>query len=417
MNDQLLTRAEILIQQKRYAEASDLLQELLTTDPNNVFVMAMLAEVKVHSGEFSTAEHHIDQAIGMAPDLDQLHFIRAQVMLQTDRADDAEAELKTAASINPAQPQYFAFWSHVKLSRKKYGEALELAEKALELDAQNILAINARSTALLKLNRKEESFAAIQGALREDPNNAFTHANYGWSELEKGDHRRALKHFQESLKIDPSNEYAQAGMLQALKARYLLYRWFLQYAFWMSNLTSRYQWAVIIGFYLAFRVIRGISNSNPSLAPFLQPVLVLMGVVAFSTWVTAPLSNLFLRLNTYGKHLLSKEEKLSSNLVGIALGVALLGLVGYLTTSSVVALAITIYGLGMMVPCSMIFLETKNKYAFPIYCGSMAVVGLLAVASTITTGQLYSTMGTIFVLGFVGFQWFANFLMIKRDNT
>ncbi|MEM9329404.1 MAG: tetratricopeptide repeat protein [Bacteroidota bacterium] len=417
MNQQLLHRAEILIQQKRFSEAADLLQQLLTADPNNVFVMAMLAEVKVHAGELQAAERHIDEAIGMAPDLDELHFIRAQVMLQSKRMDDAEKDLETATSINPTQAQYFALWAHIKLGRKRPQEALELAEQALALDAHNILAVNARSTALLKLDRKSESFATIEGALREDPNNAFTHANYGWSELEKGDHRKALGHFKESLRHDPTNEYAQAGMIQALKARYLLYRWFLQYSFWMANLTAKYQWAVIIGFYVAFRLLRGVADSNPGLAPFLQPILVLMGIVAFSTWVTTPLSNLFLRLNIYGKHLLSRQERLSSNLVGVALIIGLSGLIGYLATGAVIALAITVYGFGMMVPCSMIFLETKRQFAFPIYCGTMAVVGLLAIVSTYTTNNLYTSMGTIFLLAFVGFQWFANFVMIRSDNS
>ncbi len=416
MNNQLLTRAEILIRQKRYDEASELLQELLTMDPGNVFILAMLSEVKVHAGDLNAAEQHINQAIGMAPDVDQLHFIRAQVKLQSEDLDEAEEELKTAASLNPGQSQYFALWAHIKLRRKKFQEALDLSEKSMELDATNVLAINARSTALLKLNRKEESISAIQGALREDPNNSFTHANYGWSELEKGDHRKALTHFQEALRNDPTSEYAQAGMMQALKARYLLYRWFLQYAFWMSSLTQRYQWAVIIGFYLVFRAIRGISNTNPALTPFLQPILVLMGVIAFSTWITTPLSNLFLRFNAYGKHLLSKEEKQSSNLVGIFLLVGIGGAVGYFITSHVLALAIAIYGLGMMVPCSMLFLETKRKYALPTYCLTMGIVGLLAVADTYMTGTLDGALGTIFLLAFVGFQWFANFVMIKRDN-
>ena len=31
--------------------------------------------------------------------------------------------------------------------------------------------------------------------MREDPNNSYTHANYGWGLLEKGNHKKALEHF------------------------------------------------------------------------------------------------------------------------------------------------------------------------------------------------------------------------------
>lgn len=119
----------------------------------------------------------------------------------------------------------------------------------MEIDAENLSALNARSTALNKLNRKEESFETIQDALREDPNDAYTHANYGWGLLEKGHHKEALDHFKEALANDPSFEYAQLGMLQAIKANNPIYRVFLKYSFWMSNLTAKYQWGVIIGFY------------------------------------------------------------------------------------------------------------------------------------------------------------------------
>ncbi|MCH5600269.1 hypothetical protein [Niabella ginsengisoli] len=61
-----------------------------------------------------------------------------------------------------------------------------MADKALEIDAENLLGLNMRSSALVKLNRKEESFETIEGALRNDPNNAYTHANYGWGLLENG---------------------------------------------------------------------------------------------------------------------------------------------------------------------------------------------------------------------------------------
>ena len=81
---------------------------------------------------------------------------------------------------------------------------MELADRSLEIDAENLLGLNTRSTALLKLNKSEESFSTIEGALREDPNNAYTHANYGWGLLEKGSHKKALEHFKESLKHNPN---------------------------------------------------------------------------------------------------------------------------------------------------------------------------------------------------------------------
>ena len=68
--------------------------------------------------------------------------------------------------------------------------------------------------------------------------------------------QKALEHFKESLSKDPNFEFAQVGLLEAIKATNPIYRLFLKYAFAMSKLTAKYQWAVIIGFYLLFKLLR-----------------------------------------------------------------------------------------------------------------------------------------------------------------
>ncbi|MEL7005773.1 MAG: tetratricopeptide repeat protein, partial [Bacteroidota bacterium] len=311
---------------------------------------------------------------------------------------------------------YFALLANIKLSRKKFQEALELSNKALELDAENILGLNTRSSALLKLNDKEESFKTIEGALKEDPNNAYTHANYGWGLLEKGDHNKALKHFKESLKNDPNFSYAQAGMMEALKAKYLVYRLFLKYAFWMSNLTARYQWGVILGFYFASRGLNSLAANNAAWEPFITPILTLMAIIAFSTWVITPISNLFLRLNKYGKHLLSRKQMLSSNFVGVSAVIFLLSILAYVIMSDERWIVTAAFGFAMMVPFSTMFAPTKYKYSLLIYTGIMLILGLVAIFEAFATGRLLNQYTTIFFFAFIGFQFVANYLLIREDN-
>ncbi len=304
----------------------------------------------------------------------------------------------------------------IKLSRKQFEEALELANKALEIDAENLLGLNIRSTALIKLNKHEESFHTIEGALREDPNNAYTHANYGWGLLEKGDHKKAMEHFRESLKNDPNSGYAQSGMLEALKATNPVYRLFLKYSFFMSNLTAKYQWGVIIGFYVVFRILKSVATNNEALQPYLYPLLVALAVVAFSTWVLNPVSNLFLRFNTYGKLLLDKNEKTSSNFVAASMATFVIGILLYFILGDDKFLSVVVFGFAMMLPFSLMFSPTKYKHAFLIYAVAMSLIGLAAIVLTFFTGELFNMLSVIFIFGFVGFQWVANYLLIKEDN-
>ncbi len=417
MADTILSRAQILMQQNRYEDAGSLLKDLLNREPNNVHVLAMLSQVKLQQDKIKEADELIDSAIGLSPDTDYLYYFKARVCLQNNQYDEAEGYLGQSIQMNPEDADYFALWAHIKLTRKNYEAALELAGNALELDPENILALNTRSTALLKLNRKEDSFRTIEGALAHDPDNAYTHSNYGWGLLEKGDHKKALEHFREALRNDPGLQSAQAGMAEALKARYVLYRAFLAFAFFMNNLTAKYQWGVILGFWLLTRVLRALSKSYEGLQPFLTPLIILIALVAFSTWVIAPISNLFLRLNPYGKYLLDKEEKLSSNLVGISLLACIAGFILYAVTQDERWIIVGLFGFAMMVPLSSMFTAVKHKHKMFAYAAVMFLLGVMAIFKTFETGEPFNMFTTFFVIGFIAYQWIANYLHIRQSNV
>jgi len=415
MTEPLLQRAEILIQQQRYADAERILKDALSTDPNDVRTLVLLTEVNFQLGKIEKAVSLIDTAIGISPESAYLFYIKARISIYQDKYEDAEKYIRQALELDPSDADFYALWASVKLSRKQFEDALEMANRALELDPENILGLNIRSTSLLKLNKHEESFQTIEGALREDPNNAYTHANYGWNLLEKGNQKKALEHFRESLKNDPNSTYAQSGMMEALKANNVFYRFFLKYAFWISNLTSKYQWGVIIGFYALSKMIRSVAESNEALQPYLNPLIILLALVAFSTWIITPVSNLFLRLSKYGKHLLSKTEIMSSNFVGISFLIFLAGLLAYFLAGELF-LPVAVFGFAMMVPLSTMFAPTKYKYSLVIYAAFMALTGIAAIWTTFATGYVFNSFTTFFAFEFIAFQLAANFLMIKQSN-
>ena len=416
IEDHRLSKVEILIQQDKFSEAEKILSNLLSEDPNNIHFLSLLAEVNLQQDKFDNANQIIDNAIGLSPDTPHLFFIKSRIAIQQGTLAQAEELINQAIESDARNADYFALLANIKLARKQFTEALDNADKALEIDSENIVGLNVRSSALNKLNRTEEAFDTIEGALREDPNNAFTHANYGWGLLEKGNHKKALEHFKEALTSDPTFAYAQAGMMEALKAKNPLYRMFLKYSFWMGNLTAKYQWGVIIGFFLGFRVLRSMARNNEALQPYLTPLIILLALFAFSTWVINPISNLFLRFNKYGQLLLNKKEKMSSNFVAASLSAFVAGLLLYFILSDERFLAIAVFGFAMMVPFSVMFSRSKYKNSMLIYTIVLAVTGIAAIGITFTSDNMFNVMTSIFIIGFVVFQWVANYLMIKEDN-
>lgn len=413
--DYKLSKLEILLQQQKYIEAEKLIKDLLQTEPNNIDYLSLFCEVKISLEQYENADEIINTAIGLSPDTSYLFYLKSSICIQLNNYNEAEKNIEEAISLDPYYADYFAYFAFIKLNRKEFEKALELANQSLEIDPECLLGLNTRSSALIKLNKKEEAFETIEGALREDPNDSYTHANYGWGLLEKGNHKKALEHFKESLKVNPNYEYAQSGMLEAIKATNPVYKLFLKYSFWMGNLTSKYQWGVIIGFYIFQKILRAIANSNPKIEPFLQPILILLVVIAISTWIMNPIGNLFLRFNKYGQHLLSKEEKLSSNFVGISFIITVIGVILYISTFEIKYTSIIVYGIAMMLPFSIFFSDSKKKNLLKIFIIALAIIGFFAITISLYTGYLYNFLSIIFIFGFLGFQWLTNYLLIS-DN-
>jgi hypothetical protein len=184
----------------------------------------------------------------------------------------------------------------------------------------------------------------------------------------------------------------------------------------MNSLTAKYQWGVIIGIVVATRVLRAVAASNETLRPFLTPLIFLIGIIAFSTWVITPISNLFLRFNKYGQFLLSKEEKQSANVVASCLAIFLVGLVSYLVLQDDRFIVVAGFGFMMMVPGSVMFSAPGGKKLLFYYALAMAVVGIIAMVQTFITGEVMTVWAIVFVLGFVAFQWVSNFINIRAGD-
>jgi tetratricopeptide (TPR) repeat protein len=414
MTDQMIQRATLLIEHKRYQDAARELQQILAHEPNHPYALALLGITNTELGNHDEAERLIKQALGHQPDNPYFLYLMALVYVRKDKPAEASKFLLSAVSFDPHNANYFGLLSMIKLDEKNWEEALEFANRGLQSDPENLVCLNSRSTALLKLNRTEESYQTIKEALHNDPHNSHTHANLGWTLLEHGDHVKALESFREALKLDPENEHAKTGLVEALKARYWFYRVFLKYVFWLTNKNAKYQWAFVLVLFFGVRFLNTISKTNPDLAPFVTPIIYLYSAFAISTWIVRPLSNLFLRLNVYGRFALTAEEIKASTFTGIGFVIALVGAIGALTTSIEPFIGMIFYGVGFMILCGSMFKPTvpsKRAIAMALAIG-LSAIGFLFVASEFM-GLSGGFMFMIFVWGTIAYQFIINALITR----
>lgn len=318
-----LQRGMLLFQQGRHELAADETRLFLSENPDDGHGHALLAQCHSALERHPEAEAEAAAAIRLEPDSAYSHYAMARVQWSRNDPARALAAIGESIRLEPRDPDYLGVRAALLLDLKRTHEALECAGAALAEDPTHVVATNVRASALVRLGRREEAGAALDATLAREPENSWTHANRGWGHLHGGDAKSALPHFQEALRLDPGNEAARQGIVEAIKARNPVYSVMLRYVLWMHGQSGRMQWAIIAGAYVAYRLVGVIGERYPAWSPVILPLQIAYGLFAWFSWTAGPLSNLLLRLNRYGRLALSPEQVRESNWVGLFIALAL----------------------------------------------------------------------------------------------
>ena len=389
-------------------------RQALVVDPEDAVVVSLLSLGLANVDQPAQAVEAGRKAVGIDPELGLAHYALGRALLAHDDVPAAERAARESLRLDPDSDAY-ALLGQVLARRRKWKDALDAAEQGLELDAEHTGCANLRAMALGALGRGDEATQVARKALAEDPDNAATHTNHGWLLMRQGKYDEALESFRTALQLDATMVSARAGIIEALKARNGLYRLMLRYALWMGTLDTRTRWFVLLGLFFGARIARSTLRDNPELWPLLGPAIAAYAVFAISTWLADPLSNLLLRLNPFGRLVLSKPETVASNLVGGCLAVAVVAGLLALATSTAGWFALALVAFLLLMPISGAFgaFGTRAWGFLSAALVMLALVGVAAVGLSFASGEIaQGPLGTLLVGCFV-YGWVANYLLIK----
>lgn len=404
-----LSRAQMLLQQSRPAEAEREAGLAIAQDPRDPMAHALIALCRVHAERGKEALEPARAAVGLAPDIAYFHYVHAFVLHHLDRESDALVAAHEAIRLAPEEEDNFALRASIQLARRDWNAALADAEAGLALNPEHVESANLRAMALVRLGRNDEATATVDYALERAPENALSHANQGWTSLHRNDPRRAQEYFREALRLDPELEYARQGMLEALKARNPIYRGMLAYFLWMGRQTRWSQWGVIIGTYLTMRILRATAEVNPALRWVLIPVIVLFYLFIFLTWTAGPIFNLLLRFDRFGRLVLSREERHASNWFGASLLAAAAAFAWIPFGGGDTALVGGIGALILSICISATWSRRRRaRRILGLATGGLAAVGAAGVMAVGLDAPAAGGLLIVFLAGFFGFQILAN---------
>lgn len=385
-----------LVMQGRPDLAEPELRRALASDPDDPDLHVFLALALTDLGRSGEGLAEAERGVGLEPGFALAHYARAAALLDLDRGRDAEAAAREAIRLDPHDVGARVVLAAALLGRRQRDEALAVTDEALALDPEHAGAANMRAQVLVALGRRDEAAATVEGVLARNPESAHSHANRGWTLLHQNRPRDAMAAFREALRLEPDDDWARSGIVEAMKARNPIYRGLLAYFLWMSRLSSGTRWAIVVGGYLAAQVIPG------ALWVYLPLVLL--------TWMGDSLFNLLLFLDPFGRLVLSRDERQGATLLAACIGLGLaLAVAGFVTLS--VPLTWTGVGVfGLALPIGGIYnrLPTRRRRAW-LYTGAVVLLGAAALgAALMGRGELASTLGFAYAIGLAAFTWLAN---------
>jgi tetratricopeptide (TPR) repeat protein len=332
MIDSHLDRAQLLIGQSRYDLAVRELHAALAADPASSLAHALLALCLCRQRDLEAAGAEAHIAVALAPDWAFGHSVMTEVLYSRDRLEEAEHAVWEALRLNPFEPTHYAQLCDIHLRLGRWQKALETAEAGLAVNAEHAGCANARAAALTQLGRQTDAGLALAANLQRDPEDPAAHAIHGWHDLHQGEPERAVEHFRQALRLRPSFDNARDGLVHALRARYPVYGLILKYFLWMGRRSAVVYGLLVLGVFVLFRVMTSLAPPGDEWPLWAWLLIGGYSGATLVIWLAGPLFNLLLRLDRFGRQVLTRDETWAANVVGLLLVPTVAGLLLWLAT-------------------------------------------------------------------------------------
>jgi Flp pilus assembly protein TadD len=241
------TRAALLLQLGRVADAERVARGWLAQAPSDPHAHALLAVCLARQGQDRAAVAAAEEAVGLAPDEPEPYSALAEALasgsrrdpLPSARLDAAETAAREAVRLAPRDADLLAQLAAIRLALGRTDRAIEATDAALAVEPTHPLAAAVRARCLVGAGDRAGADAVLSKALGANPSDPDLHAARGWLALEAGRPTEAVACFRAALMLDAGATAAREGLLEALRARRAPWRALLRWQAWYAAIPER----------------------------------------------------------------------------------------------------------------------------------------------------------------------------------
>ncbi|MEU0424889.1 tetratricopeptide repeat protein [Streptomyces canus] len=184
----------------------------LSIDPEYLWALVRRARLHRARGDLDKAFADLDRAAALAPELAWVASERGDAYRLAERYEEAVAELGRAVSLEPGYASALASRAEALYELERYEEALADFDRAVGLIPDYAWALAMRSRVRSRLDDRNGMFEDLRRATEAEPGAHWIQAELGWAYWTAGRHDESSAAFQAVLAQDPAHETALAGL-------------------------------------------------------------------------------------------------------------------------------------------------------------------------------------------------------------
>jgi protein O-GlcNAc transferase len=198
--------AAYALQQKGQVDlAEPIYKEILSTQPDNLDALQLLAMICGQRGDSELAVELLDRVLKLKPDSADAHNNRGNALKNLGRTADALASYDRALTIRPYHSNTLSNRGNALRDLGQHRSALDSYDRALAIQPDFVDAHVNRGNALCDLGRHDEALVCYANALSLKPNYVPAMANCGSALHTLCRYTDALEMFDRAIALAPSN--------------------------------------------------------------------------------------------------------------------------------------------------------------------------------------------------------------------
>jgi Tfp pilus assembly protein PilF len=172
-NRLLLTKAEVLNQQKQYQQAYAMLSEALVESPDNKDLLYSRALMADRLEKIDSAEADFKKILAKSPDSpDVLNALGYTLVEKTKRYAEAEQYLLHALKLSPNEAVILDSYGWLQFKKGNLPSALDYLQRAYDKQKESEIVAHLAEV-LWVLGKKDEAKKLFKEAFKQDPNDEY----------------------------------------------------------------------------------------------------------------------------------------------------------------------------------------------------------------------------------------------------